>query len=53
MKEANDHATTLPGGELSVQEQEEVVDMLEKLKERKRCVTTKQPVDDKLDVESI
>ncbi|KAI0762552.1 hypothetical protein C8Q74DRAFT_1207722 [Fomes fomentarius] len=36
LKEANDHATTLPGGELSVQEQEEVVDMLEKLKERKR-----------------
>ncbi|EIW65076.1 uncharacterized protein TRAVEDRAFT_140450 [Trametes versicolor FP-101664 SS1] len=37
MKEANEFATTLPGGELSVEEQDEVIGMLENLKERKRC----------------
>ncbi|RPD81542.1 hypothetical protein L226DRAFT_1008 [Lentinus tigrinus ALCF2SS1-7] len=36
LKEANEYATTLPGGELSVEEQDEVIEMLEKLKERKR-----------------
>ncbi|KAI0719091.1 hypothetical protein C8T65DRAFT_706465 [Cerioporus squamosus] len=36
LKEANEYATSLPGGELSVEEQDEVIDMLEKLKERKR-----------------
>ncbi|KAI8983336.1 hypothetical protein BD414DRAFT_418561 [Trametes punicea] len=36
VKEAHEYATTLPGGELSVEEQDEVIDMLEKLKERKR-----------------
>ncbi|KAI0358921.1 hypothetical protein OH77DRAFT_1395970 [Trametes cingulata] len=36
MKEAHDFATNLPGGELSVQEQDEVIQMLEKLKERKK-----------------
>ena len=38
LKEAHDYATTLPGGELSVEEQEEVIQMLEQLKERKKCV---------------
>ncbi|OJT13204.1 hypothetical protein TRAPUB_10223 [Trametes pubescens] len=38
MKEANEFATTLPGGELSVEEQDEVIGMLENLKERKRYV---------------
>ncbi|KAI9059573.1 hypothetical protein FKP32DRAFT_1579444 [Trametes sanguinea] len=38
VKEAHEYATTLPGGELSVDEQDEVIDMLEELKERKRCV---------------
>ncbi|KAI0761665.1 hypothetical protein BD413DRAFT_646624 [Trametes elegans] len=36
LREAQDYATTLPGGELSVQEQDEVINMLEMLKERKR-----------------
>ncbi|KAI0666223.1 hypothetical protein C8Q78DRAFT_984763 [Trametes maxima] len=36
MKEAQEFAATLPGGELSIEEQDEVIDMLEKLKERKR-----------------
>ncbi|KAI0662378.1 hypothetical protein C8Q70DRAFT_1051025 [Cubamyces menziesii] len=36
VREAHQYATTLPGGELSVEEQDEVIDMLEKLKERKR-----------------
>ncbi|KAI0367494.1 hypothetical protein BV20DRAFT_555973 [Pilatotrama ljubarskyi] len=36
MREAHDFATNLPGGELSVQEQDEVIQMLEKLKERKK-----------------
>ncbi|KAI0638948.1 hypothetical protein C8Q77DRAFT_1046322 [Trametes polyzona] len=36
MKKARDFATTLPGGELSVAEQDEVIEMLESLKERKR-----------------
>ncbi|KAI0735697.1 hypothetical protein C8Q76DRAFT_609975 [Earliella scabrosa] len=36
LKEAHDYATTLPGGELSVEEQEEVIQMLEQLKERKK-----------------
>lgn len=38
MKEANEFATALPGGELSVEEQDEVIGMLENLKERKRYV---------------
>ncbi|TBU26356.1 hypothetical protein BD311DRAFT_667813 [Dichomitus squalens] len=37
LKEAHDYATTLPGGDHSVEEQDEVIEMLEKLKERKRC----------------
>ncbi|KAH9850646.1 hypothetical protein C2E23DRAFT_734593 [Lenzites betulinus] len=36
MKEAQNYAHTLPGGELSVEEQDEVIRMLENLKERKR-----------------
>ncbi|TBU48702.1 hypothetical protein BD309DRAFT_1006711 [Dichomitus squalens] len=36
LKEAHDYATTLPGGDHSVEEQDEVIEMLEKLKERKR-----------------
>ena len=35
LKEANEYATTLPGGELSVEEQDEIIEMLERLKERK------------------
>ncbi|KAI0757439.1 hypothetical protein C8Q80DRAFT_1216067 [Daedaleopsis nitida] len=35
LKEANDYAIALPGGELSVEEQDELVRMLEELKERK------------------
>ncbi len=38
VKDAIGYATSLPGGELSVEEQDEVIEMLEKLKERKRCV---------------
>lgn len=38
LKEANDHATSLPGGDHSMEEQDEVIEMLEKLKERKRFV---------------
>ncbi|RDX43951.1 hypothetical protein OH76DRAFT_1360466 [Lentinus brumalis] len=36
VKDAIGYATSLPGGELSVEEQDEVIEMLEKLKERKR-----------------
>lgn len=38
MKEANEYANSLPGGDHSVEEQDEVIEMLEKLKERKRSV---------------
>ena len=38
LREANEYAHTLPGGELSVEEQDEVIEMLEMLKERKRYV---------------
>lgn len=38
LKEAKEMATTLPGGELSVKEQDEVIAMLERLKERKQYV---------------
>ncbi|PCH33229.1 hypothetical protein WOLCODRAFT_147330 [Wolfiporia cocos MD-104 SS10] len=36
LRQAKEVASTLPGGELSVEEQDEVIEMLEKLKERKR-----------------
>lgn len=36
LREANEYAATLPGGEMSVEEQDEVILMLEKLKERKK-----------------
>ncbi|KAM5534358.1 hypothetical protein V8D89_011951 [Ganoderma adspersum] len=36
LKEANECANSLPGGDHSVEEQDEVIEMLEKLKERKR-----------------
>lgn len=36
MRVAQEYASTMPGGELSVEEQDSVIDMLEKLKERKR-----------------
>ncbi|KAL6300306.1 hypothetical protein BKA93DRAFT_541185 [Sparassis latifolia] len=36
LKQAKEVANNLPGGELSVQEQDEIIEMLEKLKERKR-----------------
>ncbi|KAH9836621.1 uncharacterized protein C8Q71DRAFT_857842 [Rhodofomes roseus] len=36
LRQAKDMASTLPGGELSVEEQGEVIAMLEKLKERKQ-----------------
>jgi hypothetical protein len=36
MKKAKDIALNLPGGELLTREQDEVIDMLEKLKDRKR-----------------
>ncbi len=38
LKEANEYANSLPGGDHSVQEQDDVIEMLEKLKERKRFV---------------
>ncbi|KAI0651416.1 hypothetical protein C8Q79DRAFT_1004707 [Trametes meyenii] len=36
LKEAQEFAAALPGGELSIEEQDEVIEMLEQLKERKR-----------------
>ncbi|PIL30862.1 hypothetical protein GSI_07031 [Ganoderma sinense ZZ0214-1] len=36
LKEVNEYANSLPGGDHSVQEQDDVIEMLEKLKERKR-----------------
>ncbi|KAH9927447.1 uncharacterized protein BXZ73DRAFT_48789 [Epithele typhae] len=36
LREANEFASTLPGGELSIEEQDEIIGMLEKLKDRKR-----------------
>ncbi|KZT67684.1 hypothetical protein DAEQUDRAFT_767041 [Daedalea quercina L-15889] len=36
LKEAKEIASTLPGGELSLEEQDEVIAMLERLKERKQ-----------------
>ncbi|KAH9920291.1 uncharacterized protein B0H18DRAFT_1122021 [Fomitopsis serialis] len=36
LKQAKELASTLPGGELSVEEQDEVIAMLERLKERKQ-----------------
>lgn len=38
LKEAKETASSLPGGELSVEEQDEVIAMLERLKARKKCV---------------
>lgn len=38
LKEAKEAASSLPGGELSVEEQDEVIAMLERLKARKKCV---------------
>ncbi len=35
---ARERATTMPGGELVVEEQDEIIDMLEQLKKRKRYV---------------
>ncbi|KAI0825250.1 hypothetical protein BC628DRAFT_1410314 [Trametes gibbosa] len=40
LREAQQYANTLPGGELSVEEQDEVIRMLENLRERKKCVDT-------------
>lgn len=36
---AKENALALPGGELLVEEQDEIIEMLEELKERKKCVT--------------
>ncbi|KII94423.1 hypothetical protein PLICRDRAFT_101892 [Plicaturopsis crispa FD-325 SS-3] len=36
MAQAKELANTLPGGELLIEEQEEVIDMLERLRDRKR-----------------
>ncbi|EPS99624.1 hypothetical protein FOMPIDRAFT_1123958, partial [Fomitopsis schrenkii] len=38
LKEAKEAASSLPGGELSVEEQDEVIAMLERLKARKKCL---------------
>lgn len=38
MAQAKELANTLPGGELLIEEQEEVIDMLERLRDRKRFV---------------
>lgn len=36
---AKENASALPGGELLVEEQDEIIEMLEQLKDRKKCVT--------------
>ncbi|KAI0733895.1 hypothetical protein C8Q72DRAFT_771399 [Fomitopsis betulina] len=41
LKEAKETASSLPGGELSVEEQDEVIAMLERLKARKKCQLAK------------
>ena len=37
MSQAREHASNLPGGELVIDEQEEVMQMLEQLRDRKKC----------------
>lgn len=38
MARAKELALNLPGGELSIEAQEQIIEMLEKLRDRKRCV---------------
>jgi len=38
MKQAKDVAINLPGGELLIKEQDQVIDMLEKFKDHKRLI---------------